>query len=237
MTFNHLSRVHTNITLAENLVINLSNDVVHYLKTVLRLKINDQFRIFNDRAGEYLAEIISTSKNGLEIRVLSCLRVPSVEPDLVLGICLIKIDKMLDAINMAVQLGVTEITPLFSERSQMRSINYQRFLKCIREATEQSERLLVPHLNPLISLHNYEPQPDEMIIYANEQEVLGNNIRLIKQFPARVSLIIGPEGGFTSSELKMLALMPGSVSISLGNNILRTETATATALAQIQIMR
>jgi 16S rRNA (uracil1498-N3)-methyltransferase len=240
MTHYHLHRIYTNIILSENIVVNI-NDAQHqhYLKIVLRLKVNDQFRIFNSGDGEYLAQILQLSKNSLEVKILHCLRKPIKEPELILGLCLIKADRMLEAINMAVQLGVTEIIPLFSTRSQLRSINHQRFLKCIIEATEQSERLLVPSLRPLISLDNYIStiQINEMIIYANEKENSANTVKIIKHWPDRISLIIGPEGGFTEAELKMLTAVPGSISIILGNNILRTETAVAAAIVQVQLMR
>ncbi|WP_316353361.1 16S rRNA (uracil(1498)-N(3))-methyltransferase [Candidatus Trichorickettsia mobilis] len=240
MTFNHLHRIYTNTILNENLVINIDDPQhQHYLKTVLRLKIKDQFRIFNSEDGEYLAQILQLSKNNLEVKILSCLRKSLKEPELILGICLIKADRMLEAVNMAVQLGVTEIVPLISARSQLRNINHQRFLKCIIEATEQSERLLMPSFKPLMSLENYIStiQINEMIIYANEKENIANTMKLIKHWPDRILVIIGSEGGFTEAELKMLATLSGSISISLGNNILRTETAVATAIAQVQLMR
>ncbi|WPY00226.1 Ribosomal RNA small subunit methyltransferase E [Candidatus Trichorickettsia mobilis] len=238
MAFYHLHRIYSNIILSENIVVNI-NDAQHqhYLKTVLRLKINDQFRIFNGEDGEYLAQILRLSKNSLEVKILHCLRKPIKEPELTLGLCLIKIDRMLEAINMAVQLGVTEVVPLFSTRSQLRSINHQRFLKCIIEATEQSERISVPSLRPLISLSDYIAQASEMIIYANEKENSANTVKFIKHWFDRISVIIGPEGGFIEAELKMLIAVPGSISISLGNNVLRTETAVATAIAQVQLMR
>ncbi|WP_410521486.1 RsmE family RNA methyltransferase [Candidatus Tisiphia endosymbiont of Metellina segmentata] len=148
---------------------------------------------------------------------------------------------MLDAIDMAVQLGVTKIIPLIAERSQFRTVNTQRLMKCIIESTEQSERLIPCILMPVVSLSLFLEQTlDNSIIYANENE--DENNTLLKIMPiyssdisANLSVVVGPEGGFSQNELQMLSLRPNTLSISLGSNILRTETAVATCLAQIKL--
>ena len=146
---------------------------------------------------------------------------------------------MLDAIDMAVQLGVTKIIPLIAERSQFRTVNTQRLMKCIIESTEQFERLIPWILMPVVSLSLFLEQTlDNSIIYANENE----NNTLLKIMPiyssdisANLSVVVGPEGGFSQNELQMLSLKPNTLSISLGSNILRTETAVARCLAQIKL--
>ena len=239
MKTSRLHRIYTNIKLIENYSLNLAEDHSHYLKTVLRLKLGDHFRIFNGTDGEFIAQITGITKNNLHVGLTNILRKATVEPELTLGISIIKSDRMLDAIDMAVQLGVTKIIPLIAERSQFRTVNTQRLMKCIIESTEQSERLIPCILMPVVSLRLFLEQTlDNSIIYANENE----DNTLLKIMPiyssdisANLSVVVGPEGGFSQNELQMLSLRPNTLSISLGPNILRTETAVATCLAQIKL--
>lgn len=237
MKISRLHRIYSNIKLIENYSLNLAEDHSHYLKTVLRLKIGDHFRIFNGIDGEFIAQITDITKNNLHVELTNILRKTIIEPELTLGISIIKSDRMLDAIDMAVQLGVTKIIPLITERSQFRNVNNQKLMKCIIESTEQSERLTPPILMPLTSLSLFLDQNlDNSIIYANENE--DENNTLLKIMPisySNISVIVGPEGGFSPNELKMLSLRANSLSISLGANVLRTETAVATCLAQIKL--
>ncbi len=238
MKISRLHRIYSNIKLIENYSLNLAEDHSHYLKTVLRLKIGEHFRIFNGIDGEFIAQITDITKNNLRVGLTNILRKAIIEPELTVGISIIKSDRMLDAIDMAVQLGVTKIVPLITERSQFRNVNNQKLMKCIIESTEQSERLTPPILMPLTSLSLFLDQNlDNSIIYANENE--DENNTLLKIMPilySNISVIVGPEGGFSPNELKMLSLRSNSLSISLGANVLRTETAVATCLAQIKLL-
>lgn len=238
MKFSPLPRLYTNVKLTENKFLTLESDYKHYLTNVLRLKINDQFRIFNSIDGEFIAAILDVKKSYLSIQIISRLRQVANEPALTLGLCLIKSDKMLAAIDTAVQLGVTAIVPIIAERSQIRNINNERFSKCIIEATEQSERLNPPILFPVALLKDCPHMQNwGVIIYANENELANNSVRKIDLSAKNILFIVGPEGGFTQQELQLLSAWQNTHSISLGANVLRTETAVAAGLSQIQLIR
>lgn len=240
MKFSNLNRIYVNSKLNENSLLTLMGDHFHYLKNVLRLRINDHFRIFNPDNGEFIVQIIEITKNNLSVNISKCLRQPySLDTtQLTLGLSIIKMDKMLDAINMAVQLGVDRIVPLITERSQLRHINEQKVLKSIIEATEQSERLNLAILEPLIPLDQYLNQhQNDIVIYANENEVTQNSLLEICSLTSNISFIVGPEGGFSSQELSMLLSYSNARSISLSANILRTETAVAAGLAQLGLVK
>lgn len=234
----HHRRIYIDTTLSTNDIIDIYNEQKHYLITVLRLKIGDYFRVFNGQNGEYTAQITAIHKNHLEIKLTNILKVPVSEHKLSLGLSIIKANKMLDAIDIAVQLGVTDITPIISERSQFKTLNYTRAIKCIIEATEQSERLTPPTLHRTITFSQYINSIvcNDIIVYANELEQNVNIIQLSDVLKHPISLIIGPEGGFAQSELQMLSVKSNSHSVTLSTNILRTETAVAAALAQIQMI-
>lgn len=206
-------------------------------KTVLRLKVNDQFRVFNGTDGEFLAQIAKLDRNNLAIIIQECLRKPCAESSLTLAMAIIKQDKLMLAVNMATQLGVTKIVPLITERSQFRSVNIERLTKCVIEATEQSERLNPPVIEPAVSIQDYLKKNNNFVLYANEHEKEENSILKLNKDVTDISIVIGPEGGFTNDEIALLTSYKNAYSISLGKNILRAETAAVAALAQIQLVR
>ncbi|ABE05222.1 16S rRNA (uracil(1498)-N(3))-methyltransferase [Rickettsia bellii] len=234
MKFN---RIYINNHLAENIKLELGSDHTHYIKTVLRLKVNDQFRIFNGTDGEFLAQITKLDRNNLIITIQECLRKPRAESSLTLAMSIIKQDKLMLAINMATQLGVTKIVTLITERCQFRSVNIERLTKCVIEATEQSERLNPPVIEPAISIQNYLKKNNNFVLYANEHEKEENSILKLNKDITNISIVIGPEGGFTNDEIALLASYKNAYSISLGKNILRAETAAIAALAQVNLVR
>jgi 16S rRNA (uracil1498-N3)-methyltransferase len=244
MKFSNLNRIYINTTLTKNGNIELSGEQMHYIKTVLRLKINDRFRVFNSIDGEFIAQIIEITKNNLFVNITNHLRVPYVSSSLTLGIAIIKPEKFLLAVNTAVQLGVTKIVPLVTERCQSRSINNARLIKCVIEATEQSERLNLPIIEPVTNLQDYlGVNTKNYIIYANEHENHENS--MLKALPSvdvniscsSIIFIVGPEGGFTTCELENFTIYKNTKSISLGAYVLRTEVAVAAGLAQIGLLR
>ncbi|CAF0735752.1 unnamed protein product [Didymodactylos carnosus] len=240
MKFSQIPRIYANIKLIESRLLELPEDNAHYHKTVLRLRAGDCVRIFNNKDGEFIAQIINITKSNLSAQITNIFRTAiPLEAEIILGLSIIKNDRMLDAISMAVQLGVTQIVPLITQRVQSGNINNQKLSKCIIEYTQQSERLAPPTLEPAMSLPLFlKRYYNNFILYANENEDDNNTLlRFMKTLPVRVVLIIGPEGGYSDSELKLLDSTDNCYSISLGASVLRTETAVAACLAQIQLLR
>jgi len=237
MKFSHLTRLYDTSLLEKNQTITFEGDSFHYIKTVLRMRPGEVFRVFNEREGEYLAEIIDLGRNKLVIKVGELFRSATIEKPLSLAMCIIKPDRMIEAVKAAVQLGVTELIPIISERTQVKNINIEKFNKSIIQATEQCERFMVPVI--------HEPQMlrtllnninEEQLIFANEEEK-NYSIKDIKQWQEKVMLLIGPEGGFTKDEKEGIKEKVNTVSISLGNTVLRTEIAAISALSCIQLLR
>ena len=238
MKISKLNRLYIKQRLKENESLKLGQDHLHYLQNVMRLKVNWQFRIFNASDGEFIATIEGFEKKEVVVKISEQLRKPVLEDPLTLAISLIKPDKMFDAVNMAVQIGVTEIIPIIANRSQAQTINLERLAKIIIEATEQSERLSVPKYSSPLNLKEFLKSSDcEMVIYANESENDCNQIFKIESFPASVAYVVGPEGGFSELEFLVLKSFSKARSISLGSNVLRAETAVIAGLAQIKLMR
>ena len=239
MKISSLPRIYLDRKLSKDILLNLEDVHYHYLKTVLRLKVNDKVRIFNGIDGEFIGQITDITKNNISVLLIDLFRTIAKEPNLTLALAVIKNDKMLDAISMAVQLGATVIAPLITERSQFHKINTDKIKRCIIEFTEQSERHKPPTLLPLSLLNNFLDQNSHnFILYANENEDPNKTLLTIKSLTlSDIILIIGPEGGFSENELNMFALKSYCYSFSLGPNVLRTETAVAASLAQITLLR
>jgi 16S rRNA (uracil1498-N3)-methyltransferase len=237
MKFSHLTRIHDTSLLKENQILSFEGERFHYIKTVLRMKAGEKFRVFNGNDGEYLAEITQIKKDAIMVCIKELFRACSQEKKLSLAICLIKPDLMQGAIKAAVQLGVTEIIPIISERTQTKIINSEKTNKAIMQATEQSERFEPPLLQNAITLDELlEKSADWQIIFTNEEET-NNSIKDIKSWQEQIMLLVGPEGGFTESEQIMINNQVNTISVSLGNNVLRSETATIAALASIVLIR
>lgn len=237
MKFSKLARIYTNLKINQNQTITLDGNIFHYCKSVLRMKLSEEFRLFNELDGEFLVQITELNKRDLKIIVLNQLRKTQSETHLTLALAIIKPDRFIEAIKAATQLGATKIIPIICQRTQYKSINHEKFLKCILESTEQSERLIPPILNKPIKLEEFSKIPDiGQIIFANENEE-SLKISSIKEFKDSVTVLIGPEGGFSDHEQKLLLQNEKIISVTLGKTVLRSEVAVSSAIACVNLIR
>jgi 16S rRNA (uracil1498-N3)-methyltransferase len=128
-------------------------------------------------------------------------------------------------IDMAAQLGVTNIIPIISTNTVHKNFKLDRAKRIIIEAIEQCERLDVPEIQEAVNLSEMDFTKYDAVIYANEYESVDKMIDQKILAKKNILLITGPEGGFTDVELDMMANLPNAHGISLGFNILRAETA------------
>jgi 16S rRNA (uracil1498-N3)-methyltransferase len=238
MKFSSLSRIYTTSRIAKNQIITLSDDIFHYCKSVLRMKISEEFRLFNSIDGEFKAEIRAINKRDLQVVIGQKLREVEHQKPLILAMCIIKPDRFIEALKAAVQQGVTEIIPVISVRTQFKNLNQQRLIKCIIESVEQSEGFLIPLLRVPVDLKEFcNISGVDQIILANEEENQGVKISSIKKVEENIAILVGPEGGFSSSEKEKLMNNPKIISVSLGNRVLRSEVAAISVIACINLMR
>lgn len=228
------NRIYLPFELVERKNVVLEGDLLHYIKNVLRLKKNDKLRIFNEHSGEFLANIIDSSKKEIFLCVEKILRVSVASRKLSVALCIIKNDRMSEMISMLVQLGVTDIFPIISEYTVHHNFNHDRFMRIVKESVEQSERLDVPFINPVMVLEDFLSYSSDKIIYAYENSEL--NQKLTLDNVENTTYMIGPEGGFSSKDLVMLE-KAGAIAVSLGSNILRAETAAVKLVSNIQFLR
>jgi 16S rRNA (uracil1498-N3)-methyltransferase len=203
-----------------------------YLGTVMRRKTGDRLRLFNGRDGEWQARIATIGKRAALLEVEALLRPQASEPDLWLLLPIIKREALEWAVEKATELGVAEIHPTITARSQPARPNPDRLSAIATEAAEQCERLTVPVIHPPRPLDAaWRDWPaGRRLVAAIER---GEDAPPLPQ-AGPDALLIGPEGGFDPRELDAMRRLPFLVPASLGPRILRAETAAIVGLALLQ---
>ena len=236
MELRHTHRIFVPDRLAQNSVICANPEQAHHLIHVLRLKQGDVLRLFNGRDGEYRGGVTSVGKKTIEIMAQEQVRPQQAEPDLWLCGAPIKKAHFDTMIEKAVELGVSEIQPILTQRTQIREINADRIYSLCREAAEQSDRLSVPAIGLPVALKDLVevfPQERAMIVCAEWGEAMPIDDVLrsaeLRKFP-KAAIVTGPEGGFAAEELELLHKAPNNFFIRLGPRILRADTAAIAAL-------
>lgn len=238
MKFSHLPRVYTSDHIYKKQTIIMEKDDFHYLKSVIRVRKSETFRLFNSQDGEFLVTVKEVNRTSLEVEVDSLIREMEEEKDLELALCIIKQDRMIEAIKSAVQLGATRIIPLISERTQYKQISREKIQRCIIQSVQQSERFMLPVLEQELNLSDFcDKFSYKQIIFACESEREDNKISNINKIEDKPVILIGPEGGFSKQEIKMIKSMNKTEAVSLGRTVLRTEVAVPSALACVSMIR
>lgn len=238
MKFSHLPRIYISEHIYEKQIVIMEKDNFHYLKSVIRVRKSEAFRLFNELDGEFLVTIQEINRASLEIEVGALIREIEEEKPLELALCIIKQDRMLEAIKSAVQLGVTRIIPLVSDRTQYKQIPKEKIQKCIIGSVQQCERFKPPVLEQEINLLDFVNKfSDKQIIFACESENENNNILNLNKIEDSPVILVGPEGGFNEQEIAMIKAMKKTESVSLGRSVLRAEVAVASALACVSMVR
>ena len=222
-----LPRLYVTTPLNDKGVIAFDESQAHYLNNVMRRKEGDEIRVFNGREGEWVGQLSLISKKKAELTLTSQIHEqPATAPTRHLVFAPIKKANMEWMIEKAVELGVTDLHPIQTQNTQNSKIKIERVEQQIIEACEQCERLTIPTLHPLTQLNKLNIANVTMLAClerAGGQALRGINLN------QNLAVIIGPEGGFTAEEKQNLIAQ--ATNISLGNNILRAETAAIKALS------
>jgi 16S rRNA (uracil1498-N3)-methyltransferase len=232
----------------------LRGDVAHQITRVLRMRVGDEVCLLDGCGHEYRVRLTRFGKHVLWGELLERVT-PRTEPacEVVLYLSLLhRHDKFEWALQKCTELGARRFVPVLAERSQPGlpgSGKYERWQRIVREAAEQSGRVLLPALEeaiPFATALELEaarlqdgPHPHSLnghmaVIPTPQVDTpLSMAIRGLKAGPTpSVSIFIGPEGGFTEGELAQ-ASHHGILPVSLGPRVLRAETAAVTALAVV----
>ena len=204
----------------------LSEKQSHYTKNVMRLKAGDKISLFNSQDGEWDVKILNQGKIFTEFKVEKLSRPLSNEKNIWLAFSPIKKVPQDLMIQKTTELGIQKFIPLLCERSVVREINIKRAQKIITEACEQSNRITIPKILDVQRLDDFVKNfPDDgKIVFCDinsKSKDLKN--KLPKKNP--ICILIGPEGDFSEEERQFITNHKNVISITLGKNILRAETA------------
>jgi 16S rRNA (uracil1498-N3)-methyltransferase len=233
-------RIHVPSALAPGAILALPTAAAHHLSRVLRAETGDNVIVFNDGV-EFAATIARIDKHGVSVRLVAGVPVDRESPlPCLLAQALSSGERMDITLQKAVELGIRGVQPLYSERSVVR-LDAGRTIKRVEHwrqvmisACEQCGRNVIPGVaspQPIIDWLGALPTPrdDELRVLLSPHE--GTRLAELPR-PAAVTLLAGPEGGFTEIEAAF-AQQRGFVAFRLGPRVLRTETAALAALAAI----
>ncbi|MBT8121128.1 MAG: 16S rRNA (uracil(1498)-N(3))-methyltransferase [Gammaproteobacteria bacterium] len=237
-----IPRVYLQQDLASSATITVSGQTAHHVTHVLRLRERATLRVFNGDGNEYAATFTGKGRGEITLEIGAALdTLPESGLAIRLAQGIARNDRMDLILQKSVELGVSEIQPLWMQRSQSH-LRGERLDKRIRHwqgvissACEQCGRATLPTLQPplacpdwLAGNHNsglgLMLQPDSQTVLADLANPHGT-----------ITLLVGPEGGMNGEE-KAQAGAAGFTGVRLGARILRTETAALAALSGIQTL-
>lgn len=236
------SRIYLDAPLGTGQSIELPDGPFRHLIQVLRMQVGEPLIVFNGRGGEYEARLDSVARRGATLLVGAYRDVDRESPlqlTLVQGIS--KGERMDWTIQKAVELGVSEIVPVTTERCNVnldrerQDKKFEHWRGVMLSACEQSGRTRLPELHPAQRLADWFGQPASGTRLMLDPQGARSLVAMIAE-PAPVSLVVGPEGGLNATELASGA-RAGCIIVRLGPRVLRTETAGVAALAALQALR
>jgi len=237
---------------AENLstdaTVKLSDNAAVHATRVLRLNVGDTIKLFNGDGLDYTCELLSVKKSEVLAKVKSSEAINNESP---LNITLLQGissgDRMDYTLQKAVELGVTMIQPLSTERSVVKlsaeraEKRLEHWQNVVRSACEQCGRAKIPHVVAPVSLtawlgaNIYEASGASSVTRILLNPIGAEQLSMLPKTTQYIQLLIGAEGGLSQSEIDLVA-SHGFQSIILGPRILRTETAAIAAIATMQTL-
>ena len=216
------------------------DNTIHYMFFVLRMKIQDKVIIFND-TGEYLCSISKIDKKQCVCKVLEKIKIPCsidfVFSNLHFAIPIIKQENMLNCSDMLTQAGILNFDFINYQFSKKNTFYEKKIKKRVINSIQQSNRMIIPKINYHVSLQEFLNinQEENIIFFANfngesitkviNKLFIQEKIDKNRFLASKIILIVGPEGGLSVEEEKIIIKRNNTYQIKLNEYILRSETA------------
>jgi len=236
-------------TFSENAIIALPEKMsakeIKHITRVMRLGIGDNFTLINPSGEEALVEIINDNTTAFTVKVLTISPPKLHNTKIEVFPSVLKGPKMDWLIEKTTELGVAEIFPLITEHTvattQESGGRLDRWKRIAESAVKQSGSGALPNINALKNLEEaialVSPEAWKFVLHPSPQTpILWTALKNLKEsspLPEKIVLFLGPEGGFSNNEVKLLK-EHGFLEINLGESILRGETAAIVATALVQ---
>lgn len=238
-----IPRFYLPVTFQQGRSISLDKPQAHYALTVLRLKDQRPIEVFDGKGNQAQAKLLVTGRKTADVLIEHCESINTESPlQTVLLQGISKGDRMDYTIQKSVELGVTAIQPLFTERCDVKLTGDRLDKKRTQwqdiaiNACEQSNRNVVPAVLPPLSYGDWlsaQTQVSGLVLSPTAEHSLQTLPSSLSE--QSIHLLIGPEGGLTDDEISH-GVQKGLTPIRLGPRILRTETASVTVLSALQTL-
>src|SRR5438874_10357431 len=212
----------------------------NYLRNVLRLKAGASVLVFNGREGEWQATLADGGRRSLSLVVEAPTRAQTAPLDLYYLFAPLKHARLDYLVQKAVELGVSRLQPVLTRHTQVARVNLERMRANAIEAAQQCGILSLPAIEDPTSFSEWlgRSEATRVIVFCDEEAETRDPIAALAGAPAgKLTLLVGPEGGFAEDERRALLARPAVVRLSLGPRILRADTAAIAALALVQAAR
>ena len=224
-----IHRFFGNFVIVDNRIVIDDDELVHQMKNVLHLKAGERILLCNEDKNEYMVKIMHIEKN-INTKIISSGKNKNESKRNVhLYLSILKKENFELAVQKAVEVGISTITPLVTDRTVKLDIKRERVLKIIKEAAEQSERGIIPELKEITNLSDVIKEKRTGVTFFCDRSGgnLHNSVKKVGKGNI-ISVFVGPEGGWSETELKY-ARENKFLVVNLGKFTLRGETAAIVA--------
>ncbi|MDX3925684.1 MAG: 16S rRNA (uracil(1498)-N(3))-methyltransferase [Shinella sp.] len=232
-----MQRLFVDSALREGAVHEATREQFNYLANVLRFQEGASVLVFNGYDGEWRADISFPTRKRLVLTAVEQTREQTPPPDLQYLFAPLKTGRLDYLVQKAVEMGAGILQPVMTQHVQGRITSIERLEANVLEAAEQCGILSIPAVAPPRRLDELlqEWPRDRRIIFCDEGHESQNPLPVLSAIGERkLALLIGPEGGFSDEERRLLRSLDFVTPIPLGPRILRADTAAVAAMAIIQ---
>lgn len=224
--------------------IKITGSDAHHLMHVMRAKAGQLVTVVDDNGQVAAMEMVAFSDSAVTLQLKEHLAADTESPlKIMLAQCLLKADKMDMVVQKAVELGAVGVIPISSQNCVARydakkgAARKDRWQKIADEAAKQCGRTALLKVRPIVTLGQFLADmqaTDSSLVFFYENENEQSAKEYLRSLKAKqIVLLVGPEGGFSLDEAKLIE-ETGGKSVTLGPRILRAETAALTAIAVTQ---
>ena len=220
-----------------------SGDVQHLVRS-LRVKKGEELFISDGEGTGYIAQVTQVSKHRVSLKIKTTLKKCSRDEQqikITLACAVPKGVRFEEVVDKATQLGIDEIIPLLTERTFIKKDAFDkkrdRLQRIMTAAAKQSGALFLPHLREVVYFKDFikEVGPFDLCLLPNLSERPFSLMKAVSAFKGRrILILIGPEGDFSPQE-RALAFQMGCKGVSLGESVLRVDTAAIVTISFLKM--
>jgi len=235
-----IPRIFIDDELLLNKEVKITDKIFHYIYNVMKCRINSEVLLINGKDGEFLSKVVFTNNKYLILKLIEKTKNFSKCP--FLGLIFAPVQKIDLLLKSATELGTTDFFPINTDFTNKNNLKINKVSGNIVEAVEQSGRVDFPNINKIDNLKNILTKTNEensIIFFCEERHGENSPMNVYKNIDIKnqkIYALVGPEGGFSESEKQFIRSYKHVISITLGDAILRAETASTAILSILKAL-